>query len=120
MFNILNKKLIQESYNDQFYYKELQEYYSYKIEESKNLLADFENKIMGLMALRKKTSAILQNTLFEKYQFLNQQKETKGLLAIFNNPSSRPPAGAGDCSAPSYSTTRFLCCCGAIRRRIIC
>ena len=106
-FNILNKKLIQESYNDQFYYKELQEYYSYKIEESKALLADFENKIMGLMALRKKTSAILQNTLFEKYQFLNQFKEQKGLLAIFNNPSSRPPAGAGDCSAPKLLQYAF-------------
>ena len=106
-FNILNKKLIQESYNDQFYYKELQEYYSYKIEESKTLLADFENKIMGLMALRKKTSAILQNTLFEKYQFLNQFKEQKGLLAIFNNPSSRPPAGAGDCSAPKLLQYAF-------------
>ena len=106
-FNILNKKLIQESYNDQFYYKELQEYYSYKIEESKTLLADFENKIIGLMALRKKTSAILQNTLFEKYQFLNQQKETKGLLAIFNNPSVKPPAGAGDCSAPKLLQYAF-------------
>ena len=106
-FNILNKKLIQESYNDQFYYKELQEYYSCKIEESKALLADFENKIMGLMALRKKTSAILQNTLFEKYQFLNQFKEQKGLLAIFNNPSSRPPAGAGDCSAPKLLQYAF-------------
>ena len=106
-FNILNKKLIQESYNDQFYYKELQEYYSYKIEESKTLLAHYENKIMGLMALRKKTSAILQNTLFEKYQFLNQFKEQKGLLAIFNNPSSRPPAGAGDCSAPKLLQYAF-------------
>lgn len=106
-FNILNKKLIQESYNDQFYYKELQEYYSCKIEESKTPLADFENKIIGLMALRKKTSAILQNTLFEKYQFLNQQKETKGLLAIFNNPSVKPPAGAGDCSAPKLLQYAF-------------
>ena len=106
-FSILNKKLIQESYNDQFYYKELQEYYSYKIEESKTLLADFENKIIGLIALRKKTSAILQNTLFEKYQFLNQQKETKGLLAIFNNPSVKPPAGAGDCSAPKLLQYAF-------------
>jgi len=106
-FSILNKKLIQESYNDQFYYKELQEYYSYKIEESKTLLADFENKIIGLMALRKKTSAILQNTLFEKYQFLNQQKETKGLLAVFNNPSVKPPAGAGDCSAPKLLQYAF-------------
>lgn len=106
-FNILNKKLIQESYNDQFYYKELQEYYFYKIEESKTLLADFENKIIGLMVLRKKTSAILQNTLFEKYQFLNQFKEQKGILDIFNNPSSMPPAGAGDCSAPKLLQYAF-------------
>ena len=59
------------------------------------------------MALRKKTSAILQNTLFEKYQFLNQFKEQKGILDIFNNPSSMPPAGAGDCSAPKLLQYAF-------------
>ena len=106
-FEIFSKKLMQESYNDQFFYKELQEYYSYKVEESKNLLADFENKISSLITLRKETSAILQNTLFEKYQFLNQQKETKGLLAIFNNPLAKPPAGAGDCSAPKLLQYAF-------------
>ena len=106
-FETFSKKLTQESYNDQFFYKELQEYYSYKIEESKNLLADFENKISSLITLRKETSTILQNTLFEKYQFLNQQKETKGLLAIFNNPLAKPPAGAGDCSAPKLLQYAF-------------
>ena len=106
-FEIFSKKLMQESYNDQFFYKELQEYYSYKVEENKNLLADFENKISSLISLRKETSTILQNTLFEKYQFLNQQKETKGLLAIFNNPLAKPPAGAGDCSAPKLLQYAF-------------
>lgn len=106
-FEIFSKKLTQESYNDQFFYKELQEYYSYKVEENKNLLADFENKISSLITLRKETSTILQNTLFEKYQFLNQQKETKGLLAIFNNPLAKPPAGAGDCSAPKLLQYAF-------------
>ena len=106
-FDIFNKKLTQESYNDQFFYKELQEYYSYKVEENNNLLADLENKITSLIELRKETSAILQNTLFEKYQFLNQQKETKGLLAIFNNPLVKPPAGAGDCSAPKLLQYAF-------------
>ena len=56
-FEIFSKKLTQESYNDQFFYKELQEYYSFKVEESKNLLADFENKISSLITLRKETSA---------------------------------------------------------------
>ena len=106
-FEIFSKKLMQESYNDQFFYKELQEYYSYKVEENNNLLADLENKITSLIELRKETSAILQNTLFEKYQFLNQQKETKGLLAIFNNPLVKPPAGAGDCSAPKLLQYAF-------------
>ena len=106
-FDIFNKKLTQESYNDQFFFKELQEYYSYKVEENNNLLADLENKITSLIELRKETSAILQNTLFEKYQFLNQQKETKGLLAIFNNPLVKPPAGAGDCSAPKLLQYAF-------------
>ena len=106
-FEIFSKKLTQESYNDQFFYKELQEYYSYKVEENNNLLADLENKITSLIELRKETSAILQNTLFEKYQFLNQQKETKGLLAIFNNPLVKPPAGAGDCSAPKLLQYAF-------------
>ena len=106
-FDIFNKKLTQESYNDQFFYKELQEYYSYKVEENNNLLADLENKITSLIELRKETSAILQNTLFEKYQFLNQQKETKGLLTIFNNPLVKPAAGAGDCSAPKLLQYAF-------------
>ena len=106
-FETFSKKLTQESYNDQFFYKELQEYYSYKVEENNNLLADLENKITSLIELRKETSAILQNTLFEKYQFLNQQKETKGLLAIFNNPLVKPPAGAGDCSAPKLLQYAF-------------
>jgi tRNA pseudouridine32 synthase/23S rRNA pseudouridine746 synthase len=50
---------------------------------------------------------MLQKTLFEKYQFLNQQKEEKGLLDIFNNPAIKPPAGAGDCSAPKLLQYAF-------------
>ena len=36
-----------------------------------------------------------------------EQKETKGLLAVFNNPSVKPPAGAGDCSAPKLLQYAF-------------
>jgi len=106
-FEILTQKLIQESFNDQFYYKELQEYYNLKIEKNKQELLNFENEINQLKKLRKETSAILQNTLFEKYQFLNQQNKEKALLEIFNNPSIKPPAGAGDCSAPKLLQYAF-------------
>tara|TARA_R110000787_G_scaffold104417_5_gene211459 strand:- start:1834 stop:3504 length:1671 start_codon:yes stop_codon:yes gene_type:complete len=103
----LTEKLAQESFNDQFYYKELQEYYEGKIEKNRNQLLEFENKISDLKKRRKETSAILQTTLFGKYQFLNQQKEEKGLIDIFNNPAIKPPAGAGDCSAPKLLQYAF-------------
>jgi tRNA pseudouridine32 synthase/23S rRNA pseudouridine746 synthase len=106
-FETLTKQLVQESFNDQFFYKELQEYYESKIEKSNQQLIDFENRIADLKKRRKETSATLQKTLFEKYQFLNQQKEKKGLLNIFNNPAIKPPAGAGDCSAPKLLQYAF-------------
>jgi tRNA pseudouridine32 synthase/23S rRNA pseudouridine746 synthase len=106
-FKKFNETLIQESFNQQFFYKELVEYYENKIEKSNQQLKDFENKITTLKQNRKSISAKLQNTLFGKYQFLNQQKEQKGLLEIFNNPDVKPPAGAGDCSAPKLLQYAF-------------
>ncbi len=106
-FKNLLKKLEQESFNGQFFYKELQEYYESKIEKDKKRLADFEFKIASLKKERKDKSAILQQTLFEKYQFLNKDKELKGLNAIFNNPEIKPPAGAGECSAPKLLQYAF-------------
>lgn len=106
-FEILAKRLIQESFNDQFYYRELQEYYEDKINEIKKSVLKFENNIKKQIQKRKQTSIKLQDTLFKKYQFLNQQKEHKGLLDIFNDPLKRPPAGSGDCSAPKLLQYAF-------------
>ncbi|ARV08064.1 RNA pseudouridine synthase [Polaribacter sp. SA4-10] len=106
-FKMLKKKLEQESFNDQFFYKELHEYYESKIEKDRKSLADFELKIASLKKERKDKSAILQQTLFEKYQFLNRNKVLKGLNTIFNNPQIKPPAGAGECSAPKLLQYAF-------------
>ena len=106
-FKILTKKLMQESYNDQFFYKELVEYYDAKIATSKNRLLVFENKIAALKKERKEKSNYLQQTLFSKYAFLNQQKELKNLLDIFNDPAIKPPAGSGECSAPKLLNYAF-------------
>ena len=100
-FEIFSKKLMQESYNDQFFYKELQEYYSFKVEESKNLLADFENKISSLITL-------LYNKHFLAEGILNYKEELKNLLDIFDNPAIKPPAGSGECSAPKLLQYAFL------------
>ncbi|MEO9570113.1 MAG: RluA family pseudouridine synthase [Polaribacter sp.] len=107
-FNLLNKKLVQESFNDQFYFKELQEYYKHKIAKKKAELEFYEEEILSLKKRRKKKSNYLQQTLFKSYTFLNHQKEQKNLLDIFNNPDIKPPAGSGECSAPKLLQHAFL------------
>lgn len=107
-FNILTKKLIQESFNDQFYYKELQEYYKDKIAKKREKLTDFEDEIASLKKQRKEKSNYLQQTLFNNYIFLNKEKEQKNLAAIFNNPATKPPAGSGECATPKLLQYAFL------------
>ena len=106
-FKNLTKKLEQESYNDQFFYKELQEYYDSKINKLHAELLVFENQINALKKARKEKSIFLQQTLFNNYVFLNQQKEPKSLLDIFNDPTIKPPAGSGECAAPKLLQYAF-------------
>lgn len=106
-FKILSQKLKQESYNDQFFYKELYEYYQVKIDKITQDLEAFEEEIKSLKERRKEKSNYLQETLFKSYAFLNQQKEAKSLLDIFNEPNIKPPAGAGECAAPKLLQYAF-------------
>ena len=107
-YNSLKKKLIQESFNDQFYYRELQEYYEDKIHKKRTVVAVYEDKIALLKKERKEKSNFLQQTLFSKYAFLNQEKEKVSLVTIFKNPKVKPPAGSGECSAPKLLNHAFL------------
>ena len=107
-FKLLEKKLIQESFNNQFYYKELEEYYKNKVARKRKELAAFEDEIGSIKKERKEKSNYLQQTLFSKYAFLNHKKESRSLLDIFNNPAIKPPAGSGDCSAPKLLQHAFL------------
>jgi tRNA pseudouridine32 synthase/23S rRNA pseudouridine746 synthase len=106
-FQQLTKKLTQESYNNQFFLKELQEYYQVKLEEIRKDFLVFEAKIAALKKERKEKSNYLQQTLFSKYAFLNRQKELKNLLDIFDNPGLKPPAGSGECAAPKLLQYAF-------------
>lgn len=103
----ISKKLEQESYNDQFFYKELQEYYDLKTHKFQSELNVFEHKINALKKERKEKSIILQQQLFSNYTFLNQQKKPKSLLDIFNFPTVKPPAGSGECAAPKLLQYAF-------------
>lgn len=106
-FKNLTEKLKQESYNEQFFYKELQEYYQIKLNKVAQNLKIYNDKIDLLKKQRKEKSNYLQETLFSKYAFLNQQKELKNLLDIFNNPTVKPPAGSGECAAPKLLQYAF-------------
>lgn len=106
-FEKRTEKRMQESYNDQFFIKELQEYYQDKIKKISKDFIFFEEKISLLKKKRKEKSNYLQQTLFSKYAFLNQAKELKNLLAIFNNPAIKPPAGSGECAAPKLLQYAF-------------
>ncbi len=106
-FKLLSQKLKQESYNDQFFYKELHEYYQVKIDKIAQILEVFEKEIKTLKERRKEKSNYLQETLFKNYAFLNRQKEAKSLLDIFNEPNIKPPAGAGECAAPKLLQYAF-------------
>ena len=106
-FEKLTKKLTQESYNNQFFLKELQEYYQAKIEKINLEFKVFEDKIIALKKERKEKSNYLQQTLFSKYAFLNRKKELKNLLSIFNDPAIKPPAGSGECAAPKLLQYAF-------------
>ena len=103
----LSKKLTQESFNNQFFYKELVEYYEQKNHKERQKLINIEDEIYRLKEKRKEISADLQKVLFEKFQFLNQQKEPKALLDIFNNTAIKPPAGSGECAAPKLLQFAF-------------
>ena len=107
-FKLLEKKLIQESFNNQFYYKELEEYYKNKVARKRKELAAFDDEVASIKKERKEKSNYLQQTLFSKYAFLNHKKESRSLLDIFNNPAIKPPAGSGDCSAPKLLQHAFL------------
>lgn len=103
----LTKKLTQESYNNQFFIKELQEYYLAKIQETSKEFNVFKEKISALKKERKEKSNYLQQTLFSKYAFLNRKKELKNLLSVFNDPAIKPPAGSGECAAPKLLQYAF-------------
>lgn len=94
--NVINQ-LNTESQQEKIQLKKMQQFWTFKTEQAKIKLYEFEAKIEQLKALRKQKSNALQNKLFENYSFLNSNKESKSLAEIFNY---NPPAGAGECAAP--------------------
>jgi len=94
--------------NEEFYLREYEVYLNDKIAPLKKSFEKTQTKIDFLKQLRKEKSALVQQEIFNQYQFLNSLGETKNLLSIFNNSTQNIPAGAGDCCAPKLLQYAFL------------
>jgi tRNA pseudouridine32 synthase / 23S rRNA pseudouridine746 synthase len=97
----LNDKLKQESANKKFYIKHLALNWEEKITPLKEKVNIVLKELENLKNVRQTKSASIQQQLFEQYNFLNANGETKNLLSIFKETAlQRPPAAAGECAAP--------------------
>lgn len=106
--NDLLNQLEQESLHDKFYLRELICYYDDKFITQQELLNAFNKKINDLKDLRNKNSNKLHQKIFDQYSFLNYNKKSKNLLAIFNALDLHAPAGTGDCAAPKLLQHAFI------------
>lgn len=107
-YQLLLEQLKKESISQQLEFKFLTIQSQEKLTELKNQLEPLATEITDLKFLRKQKSNELQKKIFEHYTFINQRKEEKSLLAIFQETVfDKPPAGAGECAAPKLFQYAF-------------
>ena len=107
-FKSLQVRFNKESQDQQRYYKRLTKQWKVQLETTQQHVDTLQQEIDNLKQERKARSAMLQQQLFEQYQFLNQAGEKKHLLDIFKNTLlNTPPAGAGECAAPKLLQYAF-------------
>lgn len=103
------KELDRESAQLHYELKHLTAQWKNKIEELRSKIEHHEAKINLLKKQRKEMSIALQHKLFENYTFLNAEKQTKSLHAIFPiSQGDLPPSGAGECAAPKLLHYAYL------------
>ena len=68
----------------------------------------FNQNIQTLKTERKQRSSALQEKIFRRYRFLNQEGAFKDLKDIFSEFDVVPPAGSGECAAPKLLHYAYL------------
>ena len=105
----LEATLVKESQDDQFSYKRLAKQWKATLAKSKSELDVLIKKIHDWKEDRRALSAQTQARMFDEYTFLNGNGESRSLLSIFDEATSRiPPAGAGECAAPKLLQYAYL------------
>ena len=104
-----NEVLAKESLEAKYFFNNVNRYWEHILNAIKEQSSAFNNEIELLKEQRKTKSALLQQYLFEQYQFLNSKKEVKNLSQLFANTiEQNPPAGSGECAAPKLLQFAFL------------
>jgi len=100
--------LAQESISYQLQLKDMRYEQQRELKALQVELEEYTAKIKALKTERANRSAVLQNKVFDAYQFLNIRNDTQSLMPIFESTAfRRPPAGAGECAAPKLLQYAF-------------
>ena len=71
--------------------------------------SDHSEQIEFLIAERRDHSVLLQDKIFDKYNFINSSGQQKSLKEIFRAAGYKnPPSGAGECAAPKLLQYAFM------------
>lgn len=105
----LQEELDNESRHDHFMLKDLARQWKTRLSTALLQLDQLKERINTLKKERKERSAALQAKLFEQYQFLNLQGDSRSLQDIFAQTKiGIPPSGAGECAAPKLLQYAFM------------
>lgn len=79
-----------------------------RLEKARAAVAQHDEKVQRLKALRKAKSAELQEAIFKSFVFQNSAGELKDAKTVFTDFGvETPPAGAGECAAPKLFQYAF-------------
>lgn len=107
-FSALEKELSKESLWYKHQLKVLTKEWNDRVESSKSDYRELADVIDDLKKKRKKMSNILQQKLFDQYNFLNIKGKSKNVCSIFKDTALKvPPSGAGECAAPKLLQFAF-------------
>jgi tRNA pseudouridine32 synthase/23S rRNA pseudouridine746 synthase len=96
-----NLRLTKESQFQKAQFKRDKQIWQNKLSELRTRLDKYETEISELQNLRKQSSALLQQKIFEQFELFNAKGERKNLCQIFSDYGNLiPPGGAGECAAP--------------------
>ncbi|WP_231863095.1 RluA family pseudouridine synthase [Sphingobacterium populi] len=93
--------LVKQSYRDQHEYDLVKRSCQERLRVAQAEEQQWQIALRQLKEERKQRSSALQQKIFDQYQFLNANGNTKNVVDLFESyAGSIPPAGAGECAAP--------------------